>query len=169
MNQMTTMQTQTNAVRIESLSQLQARCEQPMAVRFVLDGQVIEVPVRRLTPAEQEKVDQVYDFAENRSRELRPPLLKGRTPEEDRYDYNNEKYQAELEKLKRTARALAIYTGCPAVQAGKPGLDNRDEIRDYVQGMLTEHILNLLHLNIMAGGLDVAERVNFTSPPGSGD
>jgi hypothetical protein len=96
-------------------------------------------------------------------------LVKGRTPEEDRYDYNNEKYQAELEKLKRTARALAVYTGCPAVQAGKPGLSNRDEIRDYVQGILTEHILNILHLNIMAGGLDVAERVNFTSPPVSGD
>jgi hypothetical protein len=165
----TTTQNPPQVMRITNLAELQARCERPIAVQFVLDGQVIEVPVRRLSPAEQEKVDQVYDFAENRSRELRPPLLKGRTPEEDRYDYNNEKYQAELEKLKRSARALAIYTGCSAVQAGKPGLSNRDEIREYVQGILTEHILNILHLNIMAGGLDVAERVNFTSPPVSDD
>ena len=159
-------ETSTNpaVLRILTLDRLQELVDRPMVARFILDGQAVEVPVHRLKPAQQELVDRIYDFSEGRSRELRPPKVPGR----DDYDTADPKYLERLAELRRCARAMAIYLGCEAVRVGRPDLADRDQIRTYVDGILTEQILDLLHLTIMSSGLNVAEAANFTSPPVSG-
>jgi hypothetical protein len=146
--------------RISSIEELTARCEAPLVARFTVDGNTLEVLCRRLTPAEEEKIASI-------GREIQPPLVKGRTPEEDRYDLANPVYQAKKSKAASMERALTIYEGCPIVKAGKPMLSDREAIWMYVQNLFSNTVLEILYLTIQQQGVKLAETVNFTLPPGS--
>jgi hypothetical protein len=143
------------AVRIESLKQLQERCEQPVICRFRLDDQELEVPCRRLTPKLQEQVREV----------LREAVPKWKADRKD-YDALDPDYLAKRDRNAKVARALVIYNGCPLVAQARPGLLDRMTIYEYVQGLFAENILEMLALTIESGGLELMERANFTSTAG---
>ena len=48
-----------------------------------------------------------------------------------------------------------------AVPASKPGLVVAETIHDYVRGLLTDTLLDLLAMTIQAGGLELVDRAKF--------
>lgn len=147
--------------RIASWQQLDELCAAPITARFLLDGRLIELPLRRLSPAEQHRLDTVYNFTSARSSEVRPPLVAGAS---DKYNHEDADYVLKLEHLRRLARAMTIYAACPVLQAAGPVLTQREEIAVFVNSKLTDQLLDLLFVTISVGGLDLADRVSFTSP-----
>lgn len=149
-------------VRINSIDQLKGLCAESVMARFVIDGLPVEVPCRRLTSREEAVIQAI-------EREVQPKLVKGATgkPEDDRYDYLDPKYIERRHQAGLTVRAMTIYTGCTLVAAGHPGLTDRQAITDYVETTFPNHILQIIYLTIVGGGLEVGERVNFFSGRGS--
>lgn len=148
-------------VLITSIDQLSLMVAAPLHAEFSLDGRVVRIPCRRLTPREEATINAI-------EREVAPPkVIKGPKPDDDRIDYISPDYVARREEAARIMRAVTLYTACPVIAAGRPGLTDRRQILDHVESLFTTHILDLIHLTIRAGGIDVSERVNFTSPPAS--
>ena len=142
-----------------SLDELQAVVDAPIWCEFALSGAPIRVECRRLGQAVDEQVRELR-------RRAQPPFLKDRGPSGD-YDYTNAAYLAAKDKNEKIARALMIYAGCPAVAAKKPGLVVPEMIYDYVRGVLSETVLEILGAVIQGGGLELGGRVNFTSTSAS--
>ena len=160
MKQITVKDQDQNSLRIESLGQLKELLEKPVMCRFEVDGQEIELPCRRLNPKTQEAVQGIL-------REAQPPFKRERGPNGD-YDYLDVKYLEKRDKNMKVARALVIYSGCPALAADRTGLTDAQQIYDFIQnGPLSETVLELISLTIQKGGIDVRERADFTSPPAS--
>lgn len=144
------------ATRIKSAAQLNAMIRQPFIIAFGIDGAAVELEVTRLTPAEESKLAEVMQ-------EVAVPPYSDKLKD---HDFQDAGWLAKREHLKRVVRSLRIYAGCAAVREDRPGMTNRDEIHAYVQGLWTEQILELINLSVQAGGLEVAERANFTSAAG---
>jgi hypothetical protein len=143
-------------IRIDSADQLQALVAQPVICRFMLDEQVIEVPVTRLSAATAERVRALRRAAQ-------PEWVKERND----YDHTGAKYLAARDQNERIARAVMIYCHCPAVAAQKPALQDNAAILAHVQSLFSENILDVIAIAIQGGGLDLEERINFTSTHGS--
>jgi hypothetical protein len=139
-------------MKIESLEQLQVLVDAPLECVFKLDGRPVSVTCRRVTQDVDEQVRALQ-------RKAQPPYIKERND----YDNYNERYLFERDQNQKAARSLLVYTGCPTIAAKKPGLTNAADIHRFVKTILTETILELIALTIQAGGMELVERVNFTS------
>jgi hypothetical protein len=64
--------------------------------------------------------------------------------ERNDYDYLNQAYLARKDQNEKIARALIVYSGCPAVAAKKPGLTDKHEIHNFVRQLLPETILEII-------------------------
>lgn len=140
---------------LTSLADIQKLCAQYKSVEFTLDGKPCALQVRRLTPTEEARRLEIIDS-------VIPPIIKGRTPEEDRLDTTNPEYQKRKAESVLKARAQALYWAVSAIASDKPGLTNLDDITRHVQSQLTDATLNLLWNGVMESGISQAELVNFT-------
>jgi len=115
----------------------------------------VSLDVQRLSPQAEDAVRAIR-------RESQPPWNK------DQGDYNrlDSKYLAARDTLERIARSVTIYSGCPLVAAGKPGLTQRNEIHAHVQTLFSDTILEIIFLTISGGGIELEDRANFISTPG---
>lgn len=141
---------------IGNFDELQAICDAPIYCEFKIDGQEIRLPCRRLSPAVDEQVRALR-------REATPPFVK----ERGEYNYFDAAFLKKKDEGEQLVRSLVIYAGCPSVAAKNPGLTNRDDIHRFVKNLLTENILELIKLTILAGGVELTERTNFTSTAAS--
>ena len=148
----------TEPIVIATLDQLQALVDAPVYCDFALDGQLIRVPCKRASQDVEEQIRSI-------EREAQPKFDPKRGPNGD-YDYSAPDYLAKRDKNAKVARALRVYTCCPAVAAQKPGLTDREQIYQYVKSILSENILELIALTTQGGGVGLVEKVNFTSPAG---
>lgn len=142
---------------ITSLAELNALCQQKQKVEFDFNGSQCALEIRRLTPAEQSKIVEIVES-------VVPPIQKGRTPEEDRVDTFDATFRAKKAEAATKARSLALYWAVPAFREVKPDLRDPGEITNFIQGQLTEPILNVLWNATQQSGItgDVASLVNFT-------
>jgi len=153
-------------VKIASFEDLSARLDKTIPCVFKLDGELIEIPVKRVTPALAERVRKLR-------RSVLPPFKKERNPPAGDYDPMDPKYLADKDANEAKVRALIVYTCCPLIAAKKPGLTDEAEMLPFVQGVLSENILDLIMLTAQAGGMNLDEevqrRANFIFTPGSGN
>jgi hypothetical protein len=140
---------------VTSAEQLQALCRKPIVCTFRIDRQAVSVEVQRLSPQAEEAVRAIR-------REAQPPWNK----EQGDYNRLDPKFLNARDNLERIARSLTIYSGCPMVSAGKPGLTNRNDIHAYVQTLFSDTILEIIFLTISGGGIELEDRANFISTPG---
>jgi hypothetical protein len=154
-------------LKVTGFAQLKQLAEATFPCRFLLDSQLVELELRRLTPAEQAEIQKTYHFNETgilRSRTCLPPQVKDAKGVIG-YDLKNPKYQAELQDNYRLARALVIYAACPVIQAERAGLKEKSVILEYIENLpLGETALEVILWSVLGGGLRTAELVNFTSP-----
>lgn len=87
--------------------------------------------------------------------------------ERNDYDYLNPAYLARKDQNEKLAPALIVHAGCPAVSAKKPGLTDKNEIHNLVRQLLPETILEIIALTIVASGISLEQRANFTSTSAS--
>jgi len=148
-------------VVIDSIDQLTALLSDRIDCQFAYKGTVIRIPVTALSASTAEKVRALRRAAV-------PPFKRERGPNGG-YDDYDAVYTKSREDNEKKARALIVYTHCPAVAKGKPGLTDTNEIFAYVQGLWSENILEIISLTIQGGGLstDLEERVDFTLAGGS--
>ena len=152
--------------KIASFDELTARIEKIIPCVFKLDDELIEIPVKRLSPLQAERVRKLR-------RSVTPPFKKDRNPPVGDYDPMDPKYLEAKDTLDVKVRAFIVYSCCPLIAAKKPGLTDESEMVAFVQGILSENVLDLIMLTAQAGGLNLDEevqrRANFTSTPGSGN
>src|SRR5437879_4663574 len=122
-------------IRIESVDQLQALIDSPLMCRFNLDQHKVEVPVTRMSQATGEAVRKLRRAAQ-------PPFIKERAD----YDHLGAAYLEARDKNEKKARALIVYSHCPAVAEKKPGLTSEDEIYNFVRGLFSENVLEIISL-----------------------
>lgn len=146
---------------INSADELMAILTETIECRFVYKGKMIRVPVTPLSASTAEKVRELR-------RKALPPFRRERGPNGS-YDELDPAYLKARDENEKKARAVIIYAHCPAVAEKKPGILNPDEIYQFVQGLFTESILEILSLTIQGGGLsnELDERVDFTLAGGS--
>jgi len=144
---------------ITDFDQLTALTDKPVICRFELDGATIELPCKRLSDVVQEEVYALH-------RKATPPWDKSLGPAGDYNHYAQNYLKARADNANR-ARALIIYTGCPAIAAKKPGLTDIEAVYGFVRGLLPENILEIIALTIQKGGVDLRQRADFTSTPDS--
>ena len=145
---------------ITSLDQLQALVNETVKCQFELDGVSINLPVNRISPAVAERERAI-------TRSVQPPYK----PERKDYDPLAPEYLAARDLATLKARAFIVYSCCPSVCAKKPGLMAVDDIFSFVQGLLTENLLNLIAMSARVGGMNLEREVagaNFMPAPGSG-
>lgn len=141
---------------LATLAELNALCREKKKVEFVFNGKPCEIEIMCLTPAQQAKVQDIENS-------VQPPLIKGKTSEEDRFDITNANYIKAKGDASNKARAVGLYWCVPAFQADRPGLTDPQLILNYMQDQLSENILETLwRAVIMAGGVQQSELVNFT-------
>lgn len=154
-----------------TLDELDALCRREVKVFIpgpLKDGKpaAIAVTIRRLTPQETARV-----------RELReavvPPVVTVEDEETGRskreYDFANADYTRKLAGVAVTSRALAVWLGCEWFRAGAPpGTgDSTEKIQEYVQGRLTDSLIELIYQQIIAVDGRLEEQVDFFSEPAS--
>ena len=71
-------------------------------------------------------------------------------------------YLIARDKNDKIVRSVAIYAGSPAVSASKPGLVVAAQIHNYVRGLLTDTVLDMLAMTNQAGRLELVDRAKFT-------
>jgi hypothetical protein len=140
---------------LTSLADLQKLVSQRFSVDFVFNSEKCSLEVRRLTPAEEAKIAEIIEL-------VTPSVIKGRTPEEDRVDLTNPKYIKEKTDAAIKARAQALYWSVPCFAEAKSGLTDLSDIASFVQGQLTESILDILWKATRQSSVALAELVNFT-------
>jgi hypothetical protein len=158
-------------VKVTSFADLKTLTEKTFPCQLLLDGQMLELEVRRLSAREKAEIDRVFNFSEPdgvlASREVIPPATKDEKGKPG-YDFQNPKYLADLQEAKAKARALVLYHGCATIRSGAPDLKTPAEIRDHVANLpLGETALDTILWTILGGGLRTFELLNFTSPPAS--
>lgn len=154
-------------LKITDAAELTALVNKPLLARFAVDDQVVEIPCRRLTPAEEEQL-----FAIERS--VRPRRIENKAvPGGFEFDTSSPEYQAAVAQAKKRARAMAIYMGCPLLAKQQPGLTDGQKITEFVQATWTEWVIEIVGQTIRSGGIGVAPEVevnelaNFTTSPDS--
>jgi hypothetical protein len=141
---------------ITSLKELNALIRKRMKVEFDFNGTKCALEMRRLTAAESSKISEILES-------VTPPLIKGKTMDDDRLDLTNASYIKAKNLAAIQARAQAVYWSYPEVSAGNPNLKDPVEIADYVQSQLTDPIVQILYNATQDNGIGgVAELVNFT-------
>lgn len=140
---------------LTSLSEIQKLCAQTKRVEFTLDGKKCALEVRRLTPAEEARLAEIADS-------VTPPIIKGANPEQDRLDLTNAAYLKKKTEAALQARSQGLYWAIPAFQADKPNLTNLADIEKYIQGQLSEQLLDVLWKASRESGIAQADLVNFT-------
>ena len=149
------------AKKLTTLSDLQLLVEKPMRCGFTIDGQTVEIEVKRLTPAVEDKVREIL-------RRVQPPFKKDRGPHGD-FDPLDPEYLKKRDAAEDTARAVTVYYCCPMVAAGKqlagPGPTGEQEILNYVNSILPRNLQELIEMTAKSGGLRVEDVANFTLPP----
>jgi hypothetical protein len=143
--------------QFESLAVL---CRKPITVEIVFDNEKFTIEARRLTPAEDRAIDDIVA-------PVIPPIIKGKTPDDDRTDWTNADFIRRKAAAEVQARSLGLYMAVPGISAAKPGLVKHDEITAHVQSLFNEQILGLLWQAVRDGGVSKASLVNFTSPSAS--
>ena len=140
-------------VLMKSLDELQKLVEAPIKCQFKLDGQLLVIDVKRMTPAIAERKRAI-------ERSVQPPFKKERND----YDPLDPDYLKKRDAAEDKARCVVVYFCCPIVQA-KKACATDEEITALVQGMLTRNLQDLIALTAEAGGLQrVTEAANFTLP-----
>jgi hypothetical protein len=151
-------------VKIASFAELAARVEKTIPCVFQLDGELLEIPVRRVSPALADRVRKLR-------RSVTPPWNPKINPPHGDYDPLASEYLGKKDAVEAQVRALIVYTCCPVVAEQKPGLLNEADMAAFVQGVLSENILDLIMLTAQAGGMNLDEevqrRANFSYTPGS--
>jgi hypothetical protein len=149
-------------VKIASFDELAARIEKTIPCVFKLDGELLEIPVKRVSPALAERVRKLR-------RAVTPPFKKERNPPAGDYDPMDAGYLAARDAVETKVRALIVYACCPLIAAKRPGLTDEAQMVEFVQGVLAENILDLIMLTAQAGGMNLDEevqrRANFISTP----
>lgn len=153
--------TPTPAPTVIGVDALIALCAAPVPITFGFMGQLCTLQGRRLTTAEEEQVRAIEN-------EPLPPVIRGKTPEEDRYDRTDKAYRAAEAKATRDARALTIYLGFPELAAKYPNLKSREEVTAFVESLpFGTAVLDFIAAKILSGETEVAARLNFTSAAAS--
>jgi len=143
-------------MQIQSLDQLQKLVEAPLQCQFVIDGQLVAIEVRRLTPAISERQRAIL-------RSVQPEYVPARKD----YDMLGAKYLAARDKAEDTARAVVIYYCCPIISSQK-ACSSDEEIHAYVNSLLTRPIQEMIAATAEIGGLKrIVEAANFTYPSAS--
>lgn len=161
--------TKIEPLQITSADQLTKLMAAPVVARFKVDTQEIALPCRRITPGEEERLKQI-------ERSARPQRVPNKAvPGGFEYDTTSAEYVERASKAKRTARALAVYMGCPAVSALNPGKVDPAEILTFVEGLWNDWVIEIVAQTIRAGGIglpaeetEVNDLANFITPPDSG-
>lgn len=143
-------------VRVSSLQQAQSIADQFVIVPFMLNGHNLEMEVRRLRPDEDAQLAALLEG-------VVPPIKQGKTPEDDRIDFQNMDFLKRKSSAEITARSLALYWCVPLFANEKPNLSRQDEINAFVQSKLTNAVLNLLYAETRSGGIRIPEYVNSFS------
>ena len=140
---------------VTTLAELNQLCQQKQKVEFDFAGKPCALEVRKLTPHEEARVNEIIES-------VTPAVIRGKTPDEDRLDLSNPDFIRRKNAAALKARSLALYLAVPAFAVEKPGLADLDIIRDFIQGQLTEPILHTLWQATRATSIELAELVNFT-------
>lgn len=147
------------AAPITNLTAIQGMCDQYIDVDFDYDGTPIRLKVRRLRPVEQHKLDLLRA-------PVVPPIIRGKTMEEDRPDLNDTNYRMAKATMEHTCRNLTIYWCCPAFhtleEGGRPNLTDQQEIVDFVDGFFSHDILTLLADVAKSNPMSMGELVNLS-------
>jgi hypothetical protein len=140
---------------IKSLAELQAECEKTIYVDVDYNRKPFRIPARRLRPSEDAALDDIINS-------VMPPMIRGKTMEDDRPDFQNPDYIKNRNRVEIEARALGLYWTVPLFADAQPGLTDRKQIVEFVQSKFNAQILSLLWQAIRDGGITLAELVNFT-------
>ncbi len=150
-------------IRIQNYAELAALVDEPVDCHFEIEGQsgpkLVAVPCKRLSEDMRDHIAEIL-------RQATPPVKRDRTGKEE-YNREDPGYVAACEKNEKVARAVTIYWGCPAIAALKPGLVQDEEIYQFIRPLLSDTVKELIALTIQKGGLNLAQRANFYSTPGS--
>lgn len=123
-------------------------------------GTAFEIKLRTLRPEEDAVLDDIVNT-------VFPPIIRGRSPEDDRVNHADLDYVKKKTLAVVTARALGLYWCVPMFsdmeQGGVPNLKEHDAIRGHVQCQANEEVLQTLWNAIRNGGVRVGEMVSFFS------
>lgn len=152
--------TPTGPKRLTSIDEMQNVFTKPFLIRVTFETKEYEFEARRLTPCESAKLEEIV------SRVI-PPIIKGKTMEDDRPDYTNSEYQKTKTAAMIEARSLAIVWCVPAFKAGLEKkhagpVNGPAVIIDYVQGLLNEQLLEAIYQAVRSSGVEMASIVNFS-------
>lgn len=154
-----------HATKITSFSDLKIRLDKPVSCYFRLDGQLLELPLKRVSPSLAETIRRMR-------RSVMPPLKDPRNPQGE-YDPLNPEYLRKRDDIEAKVRALIVYTCCPLVAQEQPGLTTPEEMDAFIKTIWTENILDLIMITAQAGGMNMEEevqrRANFISTPALAD
>lgn len=150
-------------LRVASLSELEAVVNEPVAVLVKFNGRQIEVPVRRLTPGQSARLEEIVN---------REPMPMRENPETGKSEValDDAEYNKRSAKRLREARALACWWGCPlfkeawlkANPAAHPEAEPPVEvIVEFVEGRLTEIFLNAIDEVARSFDAEVMGRLGF--------
>lgn len=125
---------------------------------FGFMGKWYKMPVEPMSPKTAEAVRELR-------RKALPPPVKNPAIGQPAYNELDPNYLKNRDENEKKARSLMIYSHCPVISAMKSGLTATDQIHDFVQGLYTETILEIISLTIQSGGITTSleERVDFTS------
>ncbi len=138
---------------LTSLADIKKLCESRQRVEFEFNNSPCALEVRKLTPAEDARIAAIIDS-------VIPAVIRGKTPEDDRLDTQNQDYIARKRDSALRARAQALYWAVPAFSTERPGMTDLNEITTYIQSQLTEAVLTLLWNATQQHGVDLAALVN---------
>lgn len=143
--------------KLTTLGEMRAVFERKIDLQFEFDGQQCEIEARRLSPAESARISDMLVV-------IVPPLVKGRTQDDDRFDVTNPDYVKKKSAAALQARAMGIYTCVPAIKAdfdAKHPAAEVGAVTDFVQQLFNDQVLELIWSAVRDGGVKTAEIVNF--------
>lgn len=145
---------------IRSLADLRREVSQTIQIQLELGGpeaseKIVVIEARRLTPAESSAVDEILGA-------IVPPIIKGKTMEEDRPDYTNDDFRKARSKAQIASRSLALYWTIPAFKMEGDEAPTQEQIIKHVQGLLNSDLLDLLYQAVRGSGVRTASLVNFS-------
>lgn len=138
---------------VTSLDELNQLCCKPFNVTISIDGQSYSIPCRRLTPAESAQIALIID-------EVLPSQQLGQDGKDAQYTVDAAT-RKKLGDANRDAMAMTVYIGCPMYRDKKPGLTNRKDIREFVDSVLSDHVVQAIYNAIVGGNIDMQAHVNF--------
>jgi hypothetical protein len=133
-------------LEVKSFKELQQMVEQPIFAHVVMNGAVVQIPCRRVTPAESYELELVL-------KECLPPQ-KQEEGGQPYMDIDDPQYRAEKDQKRIEVRCLAAYWGCPLYRQERPNLTNRKEIVEFVQKQFSDLILRTIAGTVLEGDFE---------------